>query len=307
MAMTPENSPFHFVGYIRVSTERQADDGNGLCWQADAIRRYVEKRQGKLVGVYQDVGSAAGSRSAVRRPGLNDALKVARNMGAPLLITDPSRLSRNLHALQDLDLSGIKIINVTTGRSLGLRHLRKEVADRAATVGNIQNGSAAGVRSAKRRGAYPGNRTNLRAAQRRGSIENAVRADEKIRRLADALEKISDWEMLPRKVLVEQLNASGSRNVLRTDEPAGEPWRLSTLRQPLKKAVEELSFRRELEEHEDAALSFPVAPGQTDADRHPDAVVAPDQDENSATDEDRSTDEEPDVFYRKNPLYGRFF
>lgn len=59
------------VGYIRVSTEEQADSGAGLAAQRTAITAECERRGWRLLGVYEDAG--ASGKSLEGRPQLAEA------------------------------------------------------------------------------------------------------------------------------------------------------------------------------------------------------------------------------------------
>ena len=61
------------VAYLRVSTRAQADEGFGLDVQAEAIEKWIAKHGHELVATMRDEG-ISGTREAVDRPGLSDAL-----------------------------------------------------------------------------------------------------------------------------------------------------------------------------------------------------------------------------------------
>src|SRR4051794_460309 len=83
------------VGYVRVSTNEQADSGIGLESQRAAIRIDCERRGWQLVALLED---AASGKSLDRRPGLARALElIERRDGADVLVVAKlDRLSRSL-------------------------------------------------------------------------------------------------------------------------------------------------------------------------------------------------------------------
>jgi DNA invertase Pin-like site-specific DNA recombinase len=84
------------VGYIRVSTEKQANDGLGLAVQEKAIRRWAKEHRHRLVRVVRDEG-VSGTLPAEERPGLAEALSLIRNgKAAGLVIARLDRLAREL-------------------------------------------------------------------------------------------------------------------------------------------------------------------------------------------------------------------
>lgn len=83
------------VGYVRVSTEEQADSGAGLAAQRSAIAAEVARRGWELVGVFED--AAASGKSMNGRPGLLSALAAVEGGEADaLVVAKLDRLSRSL-------------------------------------------------------------------------------------------------------------------------------------------------------------------------------------------------------------------
>jgi DNA invertase Pin-like site-specific DNA recombinase len=82
------------VGYVRVSTDEQADHGAGLEAQRAAIVRECERRGWQLVRIEED---AASGRSMAGRPGLSAALHaVESGEASALIVAKLDRLSRSL-------------------------------------------------------------------------------------------------------------------------------------------------------------------------------------------------------------------
>jgi len=66
------------VGYVRVSTDRQADEGQGLDVQRQAIRKWARANGHKLVALLADEGGVSGKKELDDRPALGDALELIR-------------------------------------------------------------------------------------------------------------------------------------------------------------------------------------------------------------------------------------
>jgi DNA invertase Pin-like site-specific DNA recombinase len=83
------------VGYVRVSTDEQADSGLGMAAQRAAIEAEADRRGWTLVGIYEDAGLSG--KSVKGRQGLADALEAieAGEAGA-LVVAKLDRLSRSL-------------------------------------------------------------------------------------------------------------------------------------------------------------------------------------------------------------------
>ena len=84
------------VGYVRVSTDRQAEHGFGLEVQEKAVRDWARAKRIRLLEVAVDRG-ASGSADVVNRPGLARALGLvtAGKVGA-LVVPRMDRLARDL-------------------------------------------------------------------------------------------------------------------------------------------------------------------------------------------------------------------
>lgn len=88
------------VGYVRVSTDDQAESGLGLDAQRSDIIHHAERKQWDLLRVEQD---AASGSSLQKRPGLKRALKALSSGEAQVLIVSKlDRLSRSLIDFSEL-------------------------------------------------------------------------------------------------------------------------------------------------------------------------------------------------------------
>jgi DNA invertase Pin-like site-specific DNA recombinase len=82
------------IGYVRVSTDEQAESGAGLEVQRAAIRQEADRRGWSLVEIKED---AASGKSTRRRPGLASALAALDSKHADaLVVAKLDRLSRSL-------------------------------------------------------------------------------------------------------------------------------------------------------------------------------------------------------------------
>jgi DNA invertase Pin-like site-specific DNA recombinase len=81
------------VGYIRVSTEGQVEDGVSLDAQREKIEAWAKLHDETEVVIYQDAGISGASME--QRPGLQDALREACRRRAALVVYSLSRLARS--------------------------------------------------------------------------------------------------------------------------------------------------------------------------------------------------------------------
>ena len=84
------------VGYVRVSTATEAEDGLGLDVQKAAVRAWSKANGHKLVRILADEG-ISGAKELEDRPGLADALDIVRNRKAQgIVVPRLDRLARDL-------------------------------------------------------------------------------------------------------------------------------------------------------------------------------------------------------------------
>ncbi len=80
------------VGYCRVSSDAQGEDGYGLEAQADAIVRACEARELGFPRLMREVASAA----KANRPVLSQAVQAVEEAGGTLMVARLDRLSRSV-------------------------------------------------------------------------------------------------------------------------------------------------------------------------------------------------------------------
>jgi DNA invertase Pin-like site-specific DNA recombinase len=241
-----------FVGYIRVSTTRQEAEGFSLDTQERIIKSWAHEARKHSDWIYSDAGTARGAGSFVTRNGLRDSIKQALHLAVPLVVPNVSRLSRDVAVLKEIERSGVAVISIQDGGRRLSKSAMRDLVRKAEVEGqDIAERAKRAARFAKSRGALLGNRTNLPVAQRRGCINNVVRADVKTKELADFLERTPGWHDLKRQELVDLLNTSGPLNLISEKRSERQPWRVSTLRKPLLKAVDELALRSEDDDEDD--------------------------------------------------------
>jgi DNA invertase Pin-like site-specific DNA recombinase len=117
-----EQKALQAVGYVRVSTDRQAENGPGLAVQERAIRDYCKRQRFRLTTILRDEG-VSGTTDPGARPGLSEALELVRDSGTKVLVV-PSldRLARSLTA-QEAALAhvwkvGARVFATDTGEIL---------------------------------------------------------------------------------------------------------------------------------------------------------------------------------------------
>jgi site-specific DNA recombinase len=87
------------VGYVRVSTAKQAEEGVSLAMQETKIRQWAELNDAQLLTIHTDDGL---SGSTTNRPGLRAALVDCKRNKAALVVYSLSRLSRSTRDTLDV-------------------------------------------------------------------------------------------------------------------------------------------------------------------------------------------------------------
>jgi DNA invertase Pin-like site-specific DNA recombinase len=102
------------VGYVRVSTQGQADDGVSLEAQRAKLAAYCQLNDGELLEVFADEGVSGTDRS---RAGLAAAMALAKKHRAALVVYSLSRLTRSTrHALEladELERAGCDLVSLS--------------------------------------------------------------------------------------------------------------------------------------------------------------------------------------------------
>ena len=104
------------IGYVRVSTQKQADEGVSLAAQVEKIKKWADLNNGtEPVHIFRDAG-VSGAKRAKSRPGLTAALS-AVSKGDCLIVYSLSRLSRSLLETllisEELNRRNIDLVSIT--------------------------------------------------------------------------------------------------------------------------------------------------------------------------------------------------
>jgi DNA invertase Pin-like site-specific DNA recombinase len=100
-----------FIAYLRVSTDKQGADGNGIDAQSDSVARYVADTGAPLIVTYVEVESAA-KLNLKNRPQLQAALAHAKRSKSVLLIAKLDRLSRSVLVTSQLPAANVEFVAV---------------------------------------------------------------------------------------------------------------------------------------------------------------------------------------------------
>lgn len=291
------------VGYVRVSTEMQARDGKSLDTQVRRLRQFAEASGYKLNKVYQDIGSAARPGNLAKRPEFEQACREALSAGVPLLVSDVSRVSRDLEVLEQAVISrGLCVISVTEDGEVPVGVLRQLVGEAA----EVARKSAEGTREAlsRKKRSYP---ADIVSARQKAAQESCrARISKKFLVLDQAVDFLEAHPGLLDEASQKIADALNEAGIL---SGWSKPWTASAVRGKLKQIKNELDFRREMREQDRAGNG--VEELWVDEERHlhnQDRIVpvvpAPCLIRVPQAPSDRIDPDEEEMF--RNPLWGLF-
>lgn len=209
------------VAYYRVSTKRQGASGLGLEAQREAVRRHLESERGELLGEFQDIETGKGSNALEKRPGLRDAVALAKKRRATLLIAKLDRLARNVHFVSGLMETGVpfRCCDFPTADKTML-HIYAAMAEHEGR--RISQRISEALQAKKRAGKPVGNPASLQPLNGKRAQEAAAYA-ETLRPMLDAFTA----QQMTQRDMVDALNSAGVKT------PRGGTWGLIQLQRVL--------------------------------------------------------------------------
>lgn len=244
------------IGYGRVSTQRQADHGESLVDQVEAMRMFGHQHRVAVQEIYTDEASAFGAISHLKRGDLIAAVERARHLGVPLLVARLDRLARNRQALKLLDVPGLEIFSIADrGRvtKLRLRAAIREAQREARELSRGAKESWSRIQERRRSSEHGGPKDG---DKRRGQISNMVRHEGKVKEVAEFLRTNPVWRQAGARRLSRHLNETGLLNLVSDTHGIRRPWTKDSLFKILDEARKLLIFEAEL----DAEELPPVSP-----------------------------------------------
>ena len=197
-----------FIGYLRVSTEKQGQSGLGIEAQRKAIEDYLNGGRWELLAEYVEIES--GKRSD--RPELSKALAQSKARGATLVIAKLDRLSRNVAFISNLMESGVEFVAADMPMANRLTvHVLAAVAEHEREM--ISQRTTAALAAAKVRGVKLGNPNGARALRGLGNAHAIVgakaKADAHMARVVPVIETIRGDGATSLRGIAEELNRQG--------------------------------------------------------------------------------------------------
>lgn len=200
------------VAYLRVSTSEQGKSGLGLEAQQDTIQRFAEREGITVVQWFREVESGKGHRPLDQRPILADALKLAKKLRVPLVISKLDRLSRDLAFISGLMAENVRFIALDVGKDADPMQVHISAMFAENERRKISQRTIDALAALKRRGVILGNpnRKARRHGSRLGAETNRHEADIFAKSILPHLRGFQQRGMGLRAI-AEEFNRSGIR------------------------------------------------------------------------------------------------
>jgi DNA invertase Pin-like site-specific DNA recombinase len=238
------------LGYIRVSTEEQARDGNGLMKQIARIQQEAFARGLTLIGIYEDIGSAVGSGSFYARSDLQGVISAAKREGIPIIVSKLDRLSREPKSLNGiLNLDSVEIISCEPKEMRSRRSRRLTAKKAKLTAKNISEGTRRAFKERKDRGEKFGYPETLVEGRKSSIRVRKLRSAEIVDNVAIFINRTPGLVDRTAQEIAEALNKGG----IKTSQ--GMSWHKDNIREVLrraKKLIDEWNVEELVHEKEDA-------------------------------------------------------
>ena len=143
------------ISYLRVSTSKQGQSGLGLEAQRDAIAKFADSESLEAAGEFIEVETGKGADALDKRPQLAAALRKAKQIKAPIVVSKLDRLSRDVHFISGLMTKRVPFIVAALGKNVDpfMLHIYAALAEKERSMISERTRDAlAKARQAPRRG-----------------------------------------------------------------------------------------------------------------------------------------------------------
>jgi DNA invertase Pin-like site-specific DNA recombinase len=217
--MLRNEMPTATIAYIRVSTDQQGKSGLGLEAQREAIARFAAAEALEVAGEFIEVETGKGADALDKRPLLAAALRKAKQIKAPIVVSKLDRLSRDVHFISGLMTKRVPFIVAALGKNVDpfMLHIYAALAEKERSM--ISERTRDALAKAKQRGVVLGN-PNVGKM----NTEAAADRDAKLKPILEAM-----WEMPYREIALELTN----RNI--PTPRGGDLWNAMTVMRVMKR------------------------------------------------------------------------
>jgi DNA invertase Pin-like site-specific DNA recombinase len=217
------------IGYVRVSTSQQGRSGLGIDAQREALERFAETEDRKLVRVFVEVETGKGADALERRPELAAALAEARRRNGTVVVAKLDRLSRDVHFISGLMAHRVPFLVAELGSDVDpfLLHLYAALAEKERAM--ISERTRRALAAAKRRGVKLGG-PKLKQARKAAVAAITARADQHATNVMPIVREIQRAGAKTLRDIAAALNARGIPTA------RGGRWHAMTVRNLLARA-----------------------------------------------------------------------
>lgn len=137
----------NYIALYRVSTDKQGRSGLGIEAQKEAVARYLNGGDWKLVSEFVEIETGTNKR---QRPELTKALDACKLYGATLIIAKLDRLARNVAFISALMESGVEFVacDMPTANKFTV-HVLAAVAEHEAAMISARTKAALAAKKAR--------------------------------------------------------------------------------------------------------------------------------------------------------------
>jgi DNA invertase Pin-like site-specific DNA recombinase len=211
--------PAPIIAYIRVSTHKQGKSGLGLEAQREAIARFAAVEALEVTGEFIEVETGKGADALDKRPQLAGALRKAKQIKAPIVVSKLDRLSRDVHFISGLMTKRVPFIVAALGKNVDpfMLHIYAALAEKERSM--ISERTRDALAKAKERGVVLGNPNAGKM-----NTEAAAARDAKLSPILEAMRE------LPYREIAQELT---NRNI--PTPRGGESWNAMTVMRVMKR------------------------------------------------------------------------
>ncbi|AGI69013.1 hypothetical protein OAN307_c35350 [Octadecabacter antarcticus 307] len=231
-----------FIGFVRVSSDKQAYEGESLAQQKVLLDEYATVFGTTVEIPYPCVEKGHGT--STERQNFRLTVKEARERCLPILVRDASRLSRSVKDLNLIDLRKTPVFVVGEGRVTKKRLCelvqKAEEQLEQLRIDGKQSRLRNGV-SAKKPKSKAFKPKNTRA----GALGNQDRAHRRVRKVQQFLNQHPDFCDLTLNQLIQKLHAADIKNLKSERTGKSIDWTVGALRPVRKAALEQIALDAE--------------------------------------------------------------
>ncbi|MEZ5887887.1 MAG: recombinase family protein [Paracoccaceae bacterium] len=228
------------VGYLRVSTHRQVENGIGLELQREHIRAYAIENGYRLEQFYKDIASGNDKRSMMDRPEFSDAVLEAKRLHGTIIVARLDRVSRNEKKfLEFCGQEKIRIVSAVPGETEDFQRMVKTVARGEQVRRSISVGTKRALSGKKARGMALGNPATTLKANRASAKSRATASQMKALEIRDYLLRHAELRGQSYALTADALNVAGIRTT------RGLAWNKASVRRMLRTTRQEIELYEE--------------------------------------------------------------